>query len=234
MGTRHSEEDRSRLARSNQGDDTAHGSGHRPAGPTLEEVHEGSSASVVELRHYLSGLKPGPLDAPSKARSLLADAWPDLEGSWETNLYAHKVSIRGEDLIWNPPNLEFAIERHGRTVNGSTRADVHHWIVDVEKGTTTWSKGTHRQLYKMNPPLKVQPLAEEIAGLITGESEDDRLRWRPDGSVQVQIGKVIPGGGVIPAQTTGGRRKRFRKALEEILDPKSWEVVRSNVYRRRG
>ena len=194
---------------------------------------EKDNLALASLRDHLSNLPAGPVEDAYTVQSLLSNAWDYLEGGADTKMDAYKVSLRMEEPVWNPPTLEFTIERHGRTACGSTRADVHHWSVDVEKGTASWAQGTHRQLYPMNPPLKVQPLAEEIAGLITEGIEDDRLRWRDDGSVQVQTGKVIPGGWPIPKETTQGRRKRFRKALEEILEPKGWDVVRPNVYRPR-
>ena len=195
-------------------------------------ISEKDSSALARLRDHLSHLPAGPVKDRQTVRSLLTDAWDRLEGGSDTKMDACKVSLRLEEPVWNPPILEFVIERHGRTVAGSTRADVHHWYVDIEKGTASWVKGTHRQLHPMNPPLRVQPIAEEIAALITEGTKDDRLRWRDDGIVQVQIGKVIPEES-LPKQTIQGRRKRFRKALEEILEPKGWEVVRSNVYRRR-
>jgi hypothetical protein len=36
-----------------------------------------------------------------------------------------------EDVTWEPPVLRFAVERHGRTVAGSTRADLQNMGMDI-------------------------------------------------------------------------------------------------------
>ena len=54
----------------------------------------------------------------------LVDAWPNLPGSDDQSTFAEKL-WRTEKLEWRPPMITFRLERHGGTVNGSTRADLH-------------------------------------------------------------------------------------------------------------
>jgi hypothetical protein len=53
---------------------------------------------------------------------------------------------RAEDVAWTPPFLTFTLERHGGTVNGSSRAELHHWEVNIETGVATIVKVGRRQL----------------------------------------------------------------------------------------
>src|SRR5690348_3540304 len=66
----------------------------------------------------------------------LERVWYDLHSSSDEKMATHKLS-RLEQPEWNPPCLTFAIERHGGTVLGSTRAELQWWIVDLDAGTAT-------------------------------------------------------------------------------------------------
>jgi hypothetical protein len=66
----------------------------------------------------------------------------------------------------------------------------------------------------------VQPLVDEIAGLIEQDRRDPGLKWYMDGSVQVLIGQVVPNNAF--KQTVQGRRRRFRTMLREQLLSREW------------
>jgi hypothetical protein len=81
----------------------------------------------------------------------------------------------------------------------------------------------------MEPRVYVGPIADEIAGLIVGGVPDDRLRWRRDGRVQLEMGKIFPKeSGYKP--TVEGRRARLRDRLIEILPERGWEHIGRNVF----
>lgn len=53
---------------------------------------------------------------------------------------AHKLLSRMEQIVWEPPVLTFVIARHGGMVLGSTRAELQHWAVDLNKMTAEITK----------------------------------------------------------------------------------------------
>jgi hypothetical protein len=143
---------------------------------------------------------------------------------------ANKLLGRIEEISWEPPTLSFIIERHGGMTYGSSRAELQYWSIDVDEGTAAFGPGSYRQKRPRQPPLDVKPLAREVADLIENGISDERLEWGKD-EVRVQIGKIIPSE-YQPKETLTGRRKRFRKALSEELEPKGWIQVRPNSFRR--
>jgi hypothetical protein len=84
------------------------------------DTHE----TLDALRDYLTKIPVGPsVDVPALV-SRLAPCWEQFEG-WDTEgMEAYKLS-RMEDVMWNPPRLEFTLERHGPTAMGSSRATLH-------------------------------------------------------------------------------------------------------------
>lgn len=181
--------------------------------------------SLAQLRDHLQNLPPGNLSDDRKVRGLLADCWDDFIGSGETKMNADKTD-RAEDLCWEPPELSFRIERHGATVKGSSRAEVHSWSINMRTLEAHCVGVGHRQLRPMDKRQDVEPLAAEIADLILNGKKDQRLKWLSDGNVQVLISSVIH---ETNKQTTAGRRKRFRRALDRLLAPK-WKEVLPNKY----
>ena len=135
-----------------------------------------------------------------------------------------KLLGRMEDVTWEPPILAFAVERHGRTVAGSSRADLQGWTVNTEQKTIFCEPLGCRQVRPIQPRLKVEPLFEEIVRLIVAKHEDDRLQWHGDGSVKVLVSKIIPADSAVK-QTLAGRRKRFREKLVERLEAEGWGLV---------
>ena len=83
----------------------------------------------------------------------------------------------------------------------------------------------------MQARLDVLPLAEEIFQLIIKHQQDERLKWNKDGSVHVEIGKILPENSAVK-HTLQGRRKRFRQALDELLRSEGWQKIGTNVYAR--
>ena len=100
------------------------------------EGHASVSDPVVKLRAVLANLPPGPVAPealPSVTKAMIR-AWYLLDGHDETGLRAHRLRDM-EDPEWEPPCLRFRMERHGKVVLGSTRAEVETWEVNVERGT---------------------------------------------------------------------------------------------------
>src|SRR5690348_8052575 len=92
--------------------------------------------ALAKLRSYLSSLPPGPITDTSVVEELLVQCWECLSGANDTRMVAYKIH-RMENAEWNPPLLQFEIERHGGTVWGSSKAELQSWTVDVEHGTAS-------------------------------------------------------------------------------------------------
>jgi len=177
------------------------------------------------LGAYLDEQIGASLDA-RRVGDLLAGCWDALSGGTDTNMHAEKL-WRIEQPLWNPPTLEFSIERHGQTVNGSSRATVYRWSIDLEKGTARIIDEKRRQLYPMDKRLDVKAIAESLADAIIGDKEDARIVVNNDGSVRLKIGEIIP---ETNQQTTSARRTRLRNQLSKILAPHGWKELPANVY----
>jgi hypothetical protein len=178
--------------------------------------------SLVVLKSYLNSQRPGPLAKDEQLETLLVGAWDKLDGSADGGMESYKLKGRMENVAWNPPILSFQIERHGGTVNGSIYAEMQQWDVDCEKGVANYDKfnSRRRQVAAKDRPLKVAPIAKEIADVIRGGIADDRVKWLSSSEAKVLISEVIPGGG--PQQTVSGRRKRFYTALQHELAETGW------------
>jgi hypothetical protein len=187
---------------------------------------------MEKLSEYLATLSPGEIsdmDKVERVELLLAEAWGQVEGPSGGGMTAHKIHKRLESIGWDPPLLSFTIERHGATMLGSSRANLQDWVVDVDEGTSSYTT-RRRQLYKMSPPLKTKPLAEQIGRIIAKRQKSKKLKWSDDKTiVRVIIGKIIPDD--TARQTVAGRRKRFRRDLTEFLQEYGWQEVRPNKYR---
>jgi len=184
---------------------------------------------MKELLDYLSSVQPGPISEPENLETLLAKYWHCFKGSNEEGMADYKLLDRIESINWDPPILSFHIERHGGATLGSTRAELQHWEINVKDKTAESSVISHRQLKPMSPRWNAVPVAEEIVKLIIAHKEDERLKWNKDGSVKVQIGKILPKESAVKA-TLEGRRKRLRKAIDERLIEAGWRKIRENVY----
>jgi hypothetical protein len=172
------------------------------------------------LAEFAEGLPPGPVGDRHALSHVLSATWHDLVGDVGGMEAGKLTTERIESPIWNPPQLHFAIERHGGTVAGSTRAEVQHWSVNVETGEASLDRVTQRQLSPTDKRLDVKALARDVADLIMSGTDDERLAWS-DGKqrVTVVMSKTVP---ETHKQTTTARRKRFRAALEPMLAEAAW------------
>jgi hypothetical protein len=197
--------------------------------------------NLSSVRSLLKNASPGPIEdqLTDKIMLLLAGCWDELEGANETGMKAWKLD-RAEDVAWNPPVLSFTIERHGATVLGSSRAELHRWSVNLEEGTADCVQRSYRQISPRAPRLDVRPIAERVCETVQlGPGSDCDLvkngviDWKADDLVSVKQGMLIPGGGY--QQTVAGRRRRFRKQLEERMRSIGWRletVQRSMTFRK--
>jgi hypothetical protein len=181
---------------------------------------------ISELKEYLYSLPPGRVPDSGPLLGLLCASWKSLAGSNVTKMAEQKLR-RIENPRWQPPCLVFDIERHGETVCGSSRAGVFTWTVDIERKEATCARSGMRQLYAMDKRLDVKPLAETLATAISSRQPHESLKWNTNGSVRLDIGKIIP---LTNKETTSGRRTRLRKCLGSLLLPKGWVEKRPNVY----
>jgi hypothetical protein len=93
---------------------------------------------MTEIETLLELLKTHPVGSIDRQTDLgkkvfdgLVKIWSSLDGSSDQNTFANKLG-RLEQFTWAPPLITFVLERHGGTVNGSSRADVHTGEVDLE------------------------------------------------------------------------------------------------------
>lgn len=137
---------------------------------------------------------------------------------------------RIEKVEWIPPLLKFKIERHGGFVIGSKRAELISWVIDTESLKAESGRCGIRQLEKNAPKMNIKLIADKLSMLILNLEKDEWISWRKDGSVILNIAKIIPDDEHSFKQTISQRRKRLRTILEPILVGKGWTVIRQNVY----
>jgi hypothetical protein len=187
--------------------------------------------AINNLRAKLESMPNGsvPSDQQQEVKKLLAEAWELLEGSDQESTDANKLS-RAENLRWQSPTLSFLLERHGATIHGSTRAELHHWEVNLEKRQASIVKRGRRQVLAQAARMDVEAIAAAVADSIISLREQPWLKWNGTDEVRVVISQVIP---TTKAQTTSNRRKRFRDALLKRLAPKGWTSPKPNFYNNR-
>jgi hypothetical protein len=180
------------------------------------------------LKNFLSKLQPGPIDDTTALEPLLEQEWDSINDSDFGGMQAYKLIGRLEKVQWQSPYLTFSIERHGATVNGSTRAELQTWQVDITRWTAQIVSTGRRQLYRTTKRLDVREPVKRIADAILNNLESPSLKRYPDGRVKVLIGTIIPPDGY--QQTVAGRRKRFRALLEKLLAERGWFPAAINTY----
>lgn len=147
--------------------------------------------------------------------------WASIAGGDSTAMAPHKLS-RMEDVKWTPPILSFTIERHGTAANGSTRAELQRWEINLETLTAEAHQIGWRQIARTAPRIKLDPIVEELIELIASGTDDDGLKWYDDKSrVRILIGAFVPDEGV--QQTTASRRRRFHEKLVPQLNALGWQ-----------
>ncbi len=184
---------------------------------------------MKQLLEYLVSIQTGPVSDTAKLEDLLAACWDEFADSEAEGMEAYKLHSRMDNVHWDSPVLTFVIERHGGTVLGSSKAERHKWTLNMDTRTASCEYLGHRQVRPMQPRLDIRPVAEEIVQLIIDHQEDERLKWNNDGSVRVQIGKILPKGSAIKP-TLHGRRSRFRQTVDELLRNAGWQKAGPNVY----
>lgn len=192
-------------------------------------ARRGGDNKMKDLVEYFNALQPGKIQGNEHLEKLVWDCWHEFKGSDETKMDGYKILHRMEKAFWNPPIFSFTIERHGATVGNSVWADIQRWALNLASKEAHCETMDRRMVSKMDSRLDVNSIAQEVADLILKHSIDDRLKWNRSGTVRVQVGKIIP---ETKKETTAGRRKKFRKALTEIIGEFGWQEVRPNVYHK--
>jgi hypothetical protein len=176
---------------------------------------------INSLIDHLNKLDHGPISDSEKpvVLKLLSSCWPDLHGSDDQKTSEDKL-CRAEELAWDGSILTFALERHGGTVNGSTRGALHYWEVDILSGRAEIVRRGVRQLSPMDHRMNTSAKAENVANQILSNEQHKNLQWRPNNYVVLNIGEIIP---ETNAQTTASRRKKFRAKLESVMLTHGWK-----------
>ena len=186
---------------------------------------------IAALKAFLETQNVGPIADETRVARLIVGACDELEISDHTNMRADKL-WRMESPTWDPLVLLFDIERHGATVNGSSRATVYTWAIDISSGQAAPGRERRRQLSAMDKRLDVKPIAARLAEAIIASRADERFKITKDGNVRLQIGSIIP---ATNAQTTPARRKRLRRELDVLLKPHGWvQSINPNTYVKEG
>ncbi len=173
---------------------------------------------ITALRRWLdtAGAEPDPAELARQ----LAPVWHAFQGSEQTGMSREKLLDRVEQPSWQPPRLEFAIERHGRTVMGSTYADVYLWQLDFDRRTATTAETgpKQRRIGKVQRPLDVKSVARRVSEAVKNGMKKPWLKWRNAERLRIMVGELpeLADGSAV-AQTLTARRRRFRKALEEEM-----------------
>ena len=176
--------------------------------------------SKESFLQYVSSLPTGQLEKADTLISFLKPIWGSLSGSSNQSTTASKLD-RMEGISWEPPLLEFILERHGGTVNGSS-VNINNWSAAIYK------EG-HRQLSPTSPRYNATNDAKAIAQLLLqGQYLDPRLEIKLDGRIKVIIAKIVPDDGA--KSTTTARRKRFRSQLSDQLTPHGWVEEKANFW----
>ena len=197
----------------------------------MNPIETRESMTINTLIQVLGQTSPGALtkDVCDKVVPLLRECWQDFRGWDETSMQPWKLD-RAEELHWNPPLLSFTIERHGAIVLGSTRAELQRWKLNLTTRTAQGLPQGYRQLRPVSPKLDVKSIAADVCEAVRqgSKSNSDLVRkgvvvWKGDDEVWIYHGKLISGGF---KQTVGGRRKRFREELTNMMEPLGWKQLK--------
>lgn len=193
----------------------------------------GIGAQLETLKAYLKTVESGRVRDSRELERLLAACWGEFPGwDWE-GMHAGKIAGRLEDVTWQPPCIAFTIERHGAVVLSSTRAELQHWVVDVDAGTADCVKKGRRQLEPMAPRVDVKPIAKDLMKRIRRHEESATLRWKGPDEVHVVTSLVFPDESGF-RETVRGRQKRLSKELARLLEEAGWRACPRNRFVRQG
>jgi len=186
--------------------------------------------SLMKLKGYLAETGMASVPDVASVERLLAECWDSFGGSNEAGMEGSKLLGRMEDVRWQTPILSFIIERHGGTVCGSTRAELHHWEVDLDKTSARIVRVGHRQLVPMAPRLSIRALADEIAEAVLGGLPNQHVQRQNDGDIRVLLSKIFPAGSGFQ-RTVTTRRKRLIQYVGRKLGEQGWIPVGADGFR---
>jgi hypothetical protein len=192
---------------------------------------KGRLVIMDKLQLFLSNISPGPISDKSALESLLMHYWDGIDGSSHGGMKAYKLAGRIEEPTWKPPVLSFIIERHGGTVQGSSRAELQRWTVDIDNRSAEVSDASYRQLEARQPSWTKDDAAKivlEVSNVIRNSSQHQLVSWLKNGGAKVMINQIVPNDAA--KQTVVGRRKRYWKLLDEELAP-DWCRTQA-IYKR--
>jgi hypothetical protein len=202
---------------------------HRGKQPVLLLMGEEGETMPQDLTALLDGIRPGPVSDTTKFERLLAACWNDLDAD-HGGMEGYKLLGRMEEVEWKPPLLSFRIERHGGTVMGSSRAEVQHWEVDLEKKTATLAKTGHRQLRPMAKRIYIKPLVGQILAAVRSGKEDELVSWHDNGMVFVNTTTIFPKASAV-RMTLESRRKRLSDAVASVVLKEGWDRLGPRCFR---
>ena len=182
------------------------------------------------LGNYLASIPPGPIPDPAHLERVLAYACQDLEYCTQENMNAGDLKNRElEGVEWKPPILSFTIQRYRVSLLGSPTSERHRWEINAVTNEAFCKKMGNGRTNSSQPSLDVEPVVEEVVGLIKNHKKTEWLKWQNDGSVQVLIGKVLPVSTNLNKHLSR-RRERFRAKVDELLRTAGWIKIKTNHY----
>jgi hypothetical protein len=186
------------------------------------------------LRRYLDAQEGSELADTQTLIALLVPVWDQLEDAKAYAMSADKLD-RLESPSWSPPLLTFTIERHGGTVQGSSRAEMQQWAIDLDTLTAEAASASYRQLTPARKRLDIASIASRIAAAIAEEADEPWLEWSRDRSEVRVLSSHFINPDSAPRETLDGRRKRLRSTLRDELEKIGWvPMSQPGRYRRAG
>lgn len=194
---------------------------------------------ISQLKSHLQKCPKQQVEVTKEFERLLSSVWDKFDGHDDHGMTARKlfrarrkgeIVIRIENPQWNDPILTFEIERHGATVLGSGRAEIHTWTLDFDALTASCEVSGRRQLRPASRRVDIETIATQLADLIEAKQPDEHLRRRSDDSVEVLTAKVFPSGSASKT-TVASRRKRLMESVTARLIPKGWSPSGRNAFK---
>jgi len=163
-----------------------------------------------ELTGFLRTLPIGAVEDEEQKQtlvSLLASVWDEIPGTDEEATHAYKLN-RMEEIEWDGRWLEFTLERHGPTVQGSTRANLHRWRVGLDPLGASFTDAGFRTVGPISPRWNPDEIVSELSLAILNGKEHPNVKWINDGKFKIiEVKHLVPGDN---KQTLANRRFRFR------------------------
>jgi hypothetical protein len=195
------------------------------------------SDKVQPLYDWLKTQPPGPVveSDDSELSFLLADAWQEFSGGDASGTDRSKVMGRVDKPVWRDPILTFDNERHGAFCQGSSRATINRWAVDIANRRATLVGQGHRQMTPRSPRFDERPVAKAIAEAILAGTEDNRVQWRKDRqSVRILTSEAVWTGMQACKKTRADRSRRLLREIASLLDGHDWLPARGGRFARGG